>query len=353
VFTYLAPSLAVPERVRYKYKLEGLDESWSNPVSAREVTYNNLNSGKYRFRLIASNGDGMWESAESDVTFSITPPYWQTIWFRLGIALVTALGILLIYRLRMRQLAEQLNMRFEERLAERTRIAQELHDTLLQGFLSASMQLHVVADKLPDDSAAKPALDRVLLLMGRVTEEGRNAVGGLRSTEGSSGDLALAFSQIQQEFPGQEQVSFHVIVEGSPRTLRPVARDEIYRIGRESLTNAFRHSKAASVEVELEYAAKQLRVLVRDSGAGFDPQILQFGRQGHWGLSGMRERAKGIGASLRVWSRPGAGTEVELTVPGNIAYVPEPPGRVAKWISRWLPRGKGRFDQKSTREPER
>jgi signal transduction histidine kinase len=236
-------------------------------------------------------------------------------------------------------------MRFEERLGERTRIAQELHDTLLQGLISASMQLHVVADQIPGDSAAKPKLGRVLELMRRVIEEGRNAVGGLRAHQNGSLDLGGAFAQFRQEFAGQGEAEFHVIVEGRPRPLHPLIRDEIYKIGREALTNAFRHSRASHIEVELEYAVNGLRVLVRDSGTGFDPKLLQSGPDGHWGLSGMRERAKRIGARLRVLTRPAAGTEVELTVPAHVSYVPAASTGASKWFSKLIPRRKGTIEK--------
>lgn len=334
-FNYAALSLSAPERVRFKYKLEGVDEGWSDPVAAREVTYNNLGSGAYRFRVIASNSDGMWNSAESEVPFEIEPAYWQTWWFRVSGALLCILGILLFFRLRVRKLTAQMNMRFEERLAERTRIAQELHDTLLQGFLSASMQLHIADDRLPEDSPAKPMVGRVLQLMTRVIDEGRNAVRGLRSPDTTHQSLEEAFSRIQQELAVSAQSEFRVIVEGAPRRLRPVIRDEIYFIGREALANAFRHSGATQVEVEIEYADSHFRILVRDNGCGIDPHLLNTGRDGHWGLSGMRERAEGIGARLRVLSRAAAGTEIELSVQSRITYEPESPKRPRPWISKF------------------
>jgi signal transduction histidine kinase len=228
-------------------------------------------------------------------------------------------------------------MRFEERLAERTRIAQELHDTLLQGFLSASMQLHVADDQLPTDSPAKPLITRVLALMGRVIDEGRNAVRGLRSDPGDAHDLGQAFSRVAQEFVMQG-VDFRVVMEGLPRALHPVIRDEVYRIGRESLVNAIRHSGASKIEVEVDYSASNLRVLVRDNGCGIDPQVLRAGRDGHWGLPGMRERAENVGAKLRLWSRVTAGTEVELTVPGRIAFQSHVPARPRQWFARVNPR---------------
>jgi signal transduction histidine kinase len=220
------------------------------------------------------------------------------------------------------QVARQLNVRFEERLAERTRIAQELHDTLLQGFISASMQLHVTADRLPEDSPARSSLSRVLDLMARVIEEGRNAVRGLRSSAGLSHDLEAAFSGIREELGDEARADYRVVVEGQPRPLNPVIRDEVYRIGREALVNAFRHSGAKRIEIELEYASSGLRILVRDDGRGIDPAVLRAGSDGHWGLPGMRERAEGIGARFKVWSRASAGTEVELSVPGHIAFAP-------------------------------
>ena len=273
------------------------------------------------------------------------PVFWQTFWFRLIALTAIALAILVFYSARVLRLSRQLNMRFEERLGERTRIAQELHDTLLQGLISASMQLHVVADRMPADSAAKPELSRVLDLMRRVIEEGRNAVVGLRAHQNGSSDLGEAFSLVRREFAGQDETEFHVIVEGGPRPLHPVIRDEIYKIGREALTNAFRHSRASNIEVELEYAIDGLRVLVRDNGTGFDPVLPHSGPNRHWGLSGMRERAERIGARLRVLTRPAAGTEVELTVPGRISYVPAASTDASKWLGRIIPGRKPTIDR--------
>lgn len=335
---YTGLSLAVPARVSFKYRLDGFDQHWSEASTSRETTYTNLEPGHYVFRVIASNSEGDWNSAEATAPFEIEATLWQTTWFQLCTLLTMVLALAAVSRLRMRKLAGQLKLRFEERLAERTHIAQELHDTLLQGVISASMQLHVVADQLPADSSAKPAVDRILTLMGRVVEEGRNAVGGLRARPSESMDLAEAFSAIPREFGNAEEdkVGFHVTVEGQPRLLHPIIRNDIYSIGREALINAFRHAHPKNVEVELEYASYGLRVLVRDDGIGFDSKILRFGRQGHWGLSGMRERAKRIGARLKLFSRPTAGTEVELIVPAQIAFVPAASSRTSNWTSRLL-----------------
>ena len=233
-------------------------------------------------------------------------------------------GLSLAYRspylVRLRPMFGEMRARLEERLAERTRIAQELHDTVLQGILSAAMQLHVAVDQLPENSLAKLQLSRVLELMGHVMEEARNLLRGLRSPNSDSDDLGQAFSRIPQELGIEVQIDFRVIVLGSSRKLHPVIRDEVYRIGREALVNAFRHSRATRIEVELEYAARRFRIVVSDNGCGIDPQVLHSAREGHWGLRGIRERAERVGGRLRVWSRAAAGTEVEMSVPSSLAF---------------------------------
>jgi len=317
---YQSTILSRPERVRYRYMLDGSGQGWSADVAARQVVYSNLKPGSYRFRILASDGDGLWNGPETVLPFEIEPEFWETRWFEASCLVACIFAIVMFYRLRMYQLTRQLNVRFQDRLAERTRIAQDLHDTLLQGVMSASLQLDVAEDQLPDDSPARPLLRRVLVLMGRVTEEGRNALRGLRAPEVTRRDLEIAFSCLRQEFPLDEKVSYRVIANGEDRALRPVVRDEVYRIGREAIVNAFVHAKANNIEVEVEYANDHFRVLVRDDGIGMDRQVLRAGREGHWGLPGMRERSESIGASLKLRSRTGAGTEVELTIPGAVAF---------------------------------
>ena len=354
---YTGLSLSVPSRVRFRFRLDGFDQDWSEPTVVREAVYTNLESGSYRFRVIASNSEGVWNSHEATLPFEIEPVFWQTWWFRVSGILAVVLAILLFFRLRMLRLTRQMNMRFDERLAERTRIAQELHDTLLQGFLSASMQLHVANDQLASDSPAKPLVNRILELMAHVIEEGRNSVRGLRSSRLNPPDLEKAFSLIRQEFPAQSQVDFRVIVEGTPKPLRSVIRDEVYLIGREALSNAFRHAHATNIEVELEYAPHYFRVLVRDDGDGIDAQVLRSGRAGHYGLSGMKERTERIGGKLRVLSRAVAGTEVELSVPSSIAFRFRADDRSGNWLSSFSKPKKASDDspgghEHKTRQPK-
>jgi PAS domain S-box-containing protein len=216
------------------------------------------------------------------------------------------------------------------RLEERTRIAQELHDTLLQTFLSASMQLSVALDGVPPDSLVKPGLDRILRIMNQGIEEGRNTIQELRSSDSSTLDLVVALSGVQQELAVQPDVDFRVVVAGRQQPMRPAIRHEIYRIGREALVNAFRHSRATRVEVVLEYADSELRMKVRDNGCGVDPRVLDAGREGHWGLAGMQERATRIGGLLKISSNATAGTEVQLSIPSGIAFQLSPADRLAK-----------------------
>lgn len=350
-FSYAGLNLSSPESVRFRYKLEGFDRDWNEPTTQRETVYTNLTPGPYRFHVIASDSEGRWTGPESIISLNVDSMIWQALWFRLTLALTLLVVAFGVYRLHLHSVAQRLNVRFEERLAERTRIAQDLHDTLLQGLLSASMQLNVADEKLPDDSPAKPLVSRVLELMNSVSNEWRNVVQGLRSPNANRDDLEVSFSRIRQELPVSEQVSFRIVVEGRPRGLHPTVRDQVYRIGREALVNAFRHSAADLIEVKLGYEPSRLRLLFSDNGKGIDPELLRAGREGHWGLSGMRERAEQIGARLKVSSRAAAGTEVELLIPNHIAFdSPTTTGRL-RWIPRfWLSREMGKGSQSGTRE---
>jgi PAS domain S-box-containing protein len=206
------------------------------------------------------------------------------------------------------------------RLEERTRIAQELHDTLLQAFLSASMQLTVAADFLPQDQEVKPMLGRILEIMNDGIREGRAAIQDLRSPASGASDLVQALSRVQREVGVKSDAVFHVRVAGQQQRLQASIRHEIYRVAREALVNAFCHSRATSVEFELEYTETDLRIVVRDNGCGIDPQVLQEGRNGHWGLLGMRERAARIGGLLNISSSAAAGTEVHISIPAAVAF---------------------------------
>jgi ligand-binding sensor domain-containing protein/signal transduction histidine kinase len=318
-FRYGGTNMAMPERARFRYRLDSLDHTWSAGASSRQVVFTALSPGSYTFRIMASNALGFWNGPENDVTFAVRPAFWQTWYFRaLCAVLVGALSIAL-YRIRLMQVTGKLNRRFQDRLADRARIAQDLHDTLLQGVISASMQLDVAQDDLPEDSPARPRLQRLLLQMRQFTDEGRKALQGLRTIDNSV-TVEAAFQGMTNELATSQSSGHLVHVEGDTHPLKTAVFDEVYRIGREAYLNAVAHASAREIEIIVEYGFHAFRLRVRDDGCGINPGILNHGREGHWGLAGMRERAKAIGSDLAIHSRPSGGTDVELRVPAAIAY---------------------------------
>jgi signal transduction histidine kinase len=325
---FTALSLVAPEKVRFRYTLEGHDQDWRDAGTRRQAFYTSLPPGHYRFRVKACNNNGVWNEAGASWDFSIAPAYYQTNWFRL--ACVSAFATLLwwLRRLRLRRIALQFNMRLEERVSERTRIAGELHDTLLQSFQGLMLRFQTVSELLPARSLeAKQALEGALERADQAIHEGRDAVQDLHRATTDARDLAQVVTTMAEEFSAQganpNGSRFSVLEEGTSRHLRPIPREEICRIVHEALRNAFSHAQARLIQVEIIYGRSMLRLRVRDNGIGIDPRILQQGGSaGHWGLPGMRERAKRIGGQLNVWSRPSAGTEVELSIPGSIVYEP-------------------------------
>jgi len=248
------------------------------------------------------------------------PPWWKTGWFRLSCLVAVVLAGFALHRSRLQKLAHELDARSVERLTERTRIAQELYDTLLQGFLSASMQLHLAVDQLPEGSADRARLDQALAVMARATDEGRRVLHGLRCGNSDAERLEGAFERLSQELASEAMGEYKVTVAGESRRLHPIIRDEVYRVGREAVVNAVRHARARAVAVEIEYSQRGLRVAVRDDGRGIDSRVLAASREGDGGLSAMRRGAAGIGARLRIRTGSGVGTVVELSVPGSVAF---------------------------------
>jgi signal transduction histidine kinase len=293
----------------------------------RLATYTNLDPAKYVFRVQGSNSDGVWNDEGVSLPIVIVPPWWGTSLFR-TLCAATVLALLwAAYQLRVRQLAYQFNMRLEERVSERTRIARELHDTLLQSFQALLPLFQAGINKLPEVAAdARKILELAVDRASDAIGEGRDAIGGLRMSTVEKNDLSAAIRTIAEELAraqdNQPSTPFQVLVEGTPRELHPILRDEVYRLATEALRNAFRHAAAKNVEVETRYDEKYFRLRVRDDGKGIDPQIVRGdGREGHYGLHGMRERAKVVGGNLTIWTELDSGTEIELTIPGARAYV--------------------------------
>ncbi|HEY9403571.1 MAG TPA: two-component regulator propeller domain-containing protein, partial [Pyrinomonadaceae bacterium] len=318
---YTALSLVAPEKILFRYKLEGRDADWQDVGSRRQAFYNDLPPGDYRFRVMACNNSGVWNEAGTFLDFSIIPAYYQTVWFRVSCAAAFLLLLGTLYQLRLRQVARQVRGRMEERLEEREHIARDLHDTLLQSVQGLILKFHAVAKQIPRGEPAHDALEKTLDRADEVLAEGRDRVRDLRTAAASLDDLPTAFKRIAEEAPNDGEATFKTVVEGGVRELHPVVLEETFSIGREALINALTHSGGRHVEVEMTYNARQFRLRVRDDGRGIDSKILEEGgRPGHWGMQGMRERAEKIGAQLKVWSRPETGTEVELVVPGGTAY---------------------------------
>jgi signal transduction histidine kinase/ligand-binding sensor domain-containing protein len=334
---YTALSLAAPEKVLFRYKLEGRDADWQEAGNRRQAFYNDLPPGDYRFRVMACNNSGVWNEAGTFLDFSVAAAYYQTAWFRVLFVAGFLLLLGALYRLRLRQVAGQVRGRMEERHAERERIARDLHDTLLQSVQGLILKFHAAATKMRRDDPAYAALEKTLDQADEVLAEGRARIRNLRGTTAASAGLPAAFQRVVEETPQGGGVAFKTVVEGSVRELHPIIREESYCIGREALVNALKHSEGRNVEVEITYDPRQFRLRVRDDGRGIDPSIIEEGRPDHWGLRGMRERAQRIGAQLNLWSRSETGTEVELTVPGATAY--QVPGAERKWFRSRRPDG--------------
>ncbi len=213
------------------------------------------------------------------------------------------------------QLNREQTLRLEERGSERARIARELHDTLFQGFFGASMVLHNVADAM-EESPDKHSLAKALQVVRRALEEGRAVLQGLRAPGFAAASIEHELSGFLEDF-SPNGVRCEISVTGVPKALRAEVQEQINLMGREALVNALLHSGATCIEAEVEYSARRLRVIVRDNGRGIDPQVAHSRQDSHWGLLGMRERAASIGATLTIWSRPGAGTEVEISIPSQ------------------------------------
>ncbi len=339
---YAALSLVAPEKVHFKYKLEGQDSDWREVVNDREVQYSNLRPGPYRFRVIASNNSGVWNEQGDTLEFSVAPAYYQTGWFR---ALCAAAFLALLwaaYQLRVRQLHHKFAMTLEARVGERTRIARDLHDTLLQSFHGLLFRFQAARNMLPNrPEEATQALDAALIRTEQALDESRNSIQGLRPSLSAESRLDQVLITTAQELAsshgnGEGGPSFEVIEEGERRGLAPLVEEEIVRMARELLRNAFQHAHAHRIEAEIRYDADVFRLVVRDDGRGIDPKILKDGgRPGHWGMAGVHERARGIGARLEFWSEAGAGTEVRLTLPAAIAYEKPRSGVRFKPFRKW------------------
>ena len=331
---YTALKLSNPETLRFRYRLEGIDNDWVNADTRRLAFYNNLKPGAYTFRVDATAGEEQWRES-SVLVLEQLPFFYQTWWFTLIASASVLCLVFSVYRFRLRQAVHRVQAGFQQRIDERTRIARDLHDTLLQSFQGLLFEFQAARNlfsRHPEEAIR--TLDGAIGSAEAAIVEGRDAIQNLRAVSSVHSDLANLLTVAGKELSDSQRsngngTAFRLTVEGPPQSLSPVVQDEVYRIGREVLGNAFRHARAGKIEVEIRYDNRILRLRIRDDGIGIDPKVLSEGaRPGHWGLPGVRERAKLVGGKLDLWSEAGAGTEIQIAVPASVAYLKSPDARV-------------------------
>lgn len=336
---YAALSFVNPQKVRYRYKLEGRDTAWQDAGTRRQVFYTDLRPGSYRFRVVASNDDGLWNEEGASVAFAIAPAWYQTETLRIGSLLVAAFLLWVLYYLRMKQAARSIRTRFEERIEERTRLARDLHDTLLQTLQGSKLAAGDALEHRSDAEYTSRSLERLSAWIDRAIREGRAALNALNTSEFDTRELSERLqSALDEREPSVPERS--VTVSGSPVAMDPIIADEICRVGYEAIRNAFLHSQASRIEVQLSYS-EDLTLIVRDNGRGMDSGMASKGREGHFGLQSMRQRAARIHGQFQIITAPNLGTTIELKVRGKTAFGRDM--RVWSKLLSWM-RGTRRFE---------
>jgi len=315
---YTALSLVVPKRVRFRYQLIGVDEDWVEAGNRRQAFYTNLAPGDYRFRVVAANNDGVWNPQGASLDFTVPPTFIQSMWFKGLVIAGIALALWVLYALRLRYETARLRDRFDAQIGERTRIARDLHDTLLQGMQGMLLSFQALASKMPRDAALRLEMERVLDRTQATIREGRDRIHLLRDPDASTMDLPESLGRHAQELAAQHELLCDITVPLPPRPLQPMVYEELRQIGREAITNACLHSKGTRVDIRLTYSDTGVVLMVQDDGIGIPDERLGVDR--HWGLTGMRERALLVGATLSITCRPGGGTEVKVGIDADTAY---------------------------------
>lgn len=329
-FVYTALRYSHPDRLRFRYRLEGLDHAWTDAGARREATYANLGPGHFRFVVQATDGSSAWSDAASGLHFLIPPTFVQSRLFAALCASAALAAVFLLYRIRVAQITSRERTRAAAVLRERERIAREIHDTLLQSMQGLILKLDGVVRELSPASSARKTLASAIERGERVLVEGRDQIQGIRSDPKTKVGLAMLLARLGEEMhvavPG-----FSVAIEGEERSIREDVFEATYGVGREAIVNAFRHAHAGSIDVQLTYGDDAFTLSVRDDGMGFAAGHGSSSPDRHWGLTGMKERADGVGGTLEVWSRPGAGTEIQLVLTADRAYLDT--ARATRWRS--------------------
>lgn len=316
---YTAPTFVAPQKVRFRYRLEGHDADWVEADNRRVAFYNDLPPATYRFHVIASNHDGIWSESGAEMAFSIAPAWYETTAFRVASVVLCIAGLAGVYRLRVRRVSTVLAERFDERLRERTRLARDLHDSLLQSIQASKMLVDGPLRRSEDPQEIRKTVQKVSVWLDRALDEGRAALTSLRSPRRGPNDLLGLLKQFAADTEMDRSMATSFRITGKPADLHPIVAEEVASIGREAMRNAFVHSGGKSLEVTLAYDSN-LTLRVRDDGTGIDGALVTDGREGHYGIQGMRERAAALGGMLTVSRLRGTGTEVTLVVPGRVVF---------------------------------
>ena len=318
---YAGLSFVTTQKVNFRYRLLGADNNWNDATTRRQAFYMNLGPGTYTFQVQASNNDGVWNEAGATIAIVIPPTLIQTVGFRVLLGVVALLLISVVTVVRIRQMSEAIRSQLSERMVERERIARELHDTLLQGFQGLILRFGTAARHIPKGEPSKAMMESALDRADEVLLEGRSRVRDLRADDVTSSDLLTALSNFSDELAIGQAAAFDVTKVGDERELHPIVREEAYWIGREALSNAQSHAFAKAIRLSLDFGPKTFVMTCADNGRGIEAGILEAGaREGHWGLSGMRERAVKIGGTVRITCDGEPGTRVTLRVPAAVAY---------------------------------
>ncbi len=330
---YAGIDLNTPTEVSYRYLLEGFDTNWQFVDQSREAVYAGLGPATYRFRVAATVDGDHWIELAEPLIFTVVPAFYQRMWFMALCALPIAFMLWLLYLMRLRYVTARIRDRLEQRTGERLRIARELHDTLLQSIHGLMLRFHYATEALEEDHPARPVLQDVLQRADGLIVEGRNRVQNLRGEADRNRSLADLIAQAVRELRSDDGPTIHVTEEGLQQPMRTIVKDEICRICRECLVNSLTHSKASSIVIEIEYGATFFGVRCKDNGCGIESDVLrEGGKKGHWGLRGMKERARSVGGTLTIWSAPGRGTEIEVRLRAAAAY--DNPLALARFLFR-------------------
>lgn len=330
-----AINLSNPQNIRLQYHMEDVDSDWLDVTSSRVIVYTNVPAGKHRLLVRATDTTGHWDLPQVVYEVIQQPHFYAMPLFEVSAAVAVGLMLVLAYILRVRQVVKQTRIVLEQRQVERDAVARDLHDTFLQGVQGLILRFHTGTQRLPRDHPVRRSFEEALSQSDGIMLEGRSVLSRLRARKAKPESLTEAFASLGVEFQSLSPAHFELIASGRKRDLDTVVQEELQKIGREALFNAYRHAKASQIEVEINFGIFEFRIRVRDNGVGIDPAILRNGSiAGHFGLPGMRERVARIGGRLELWSRPGAGTEIEIRIPGAIAYRQSDKNVSSHWIRR-------------------